>query len=231
MDEKLKKYQILDATTLKIVAAVIMVIDHMGYMFFPRVIWLRKIGRISMPIFAFFISEGFAHTKDRRRYLCRMLLFAVISELPFDLAFYGKVYWRYQNVMFSFSLAILALLLLEKGRGFGTWWSRALGLAGGAGCAWAATRLGTDYGYYAVVLVMVFYIFRNVGTVYSNGAAVIFQVLTHPKDVQTWSIVSFFPLMLYNGKKGRGLKWLFYLFYPGHLLVMYVLRMLIYHYW
>ena len=231
MDAGLKKIQKLNATALKIIAAVIMVIDHTGYMFFPKLIWIRKIGRLAFPIFAFFIAEGFFYTKDRRRYLLRMLLFAFISELPFDLAFFGKWYWKYQNVMFSFALAILALMIFEKCRANGTWWGRALGLAGIALCAVASVLLNTDYSYYAVVLVAVFYIFRSAGRLCSNCAGLLFQVIDHPHDVQTWSILSFIPLMLYNGQKGPGLKWFFYLFYPGHLLVMYAIRMILLGYW
>ena len=230
MDTGLKKIQKLNGTVLKIIAALFMVIDHAGYMFFPKVIWIRKVGRISFPIFAFFIAEGFFYSKDRRRYLLRMLLFAVISELPFDLAFFGKWYWKYQNVMFSFALAILALMIFEKCRENGKWWGWALGLLEIGGCAWASVLLKTDYSYYAVILVAVFYIFRGAGRICSNGAGLLFQVLDHPHDVQTWSILSFIPLMLYNGEKGPGLKWLFYLFYPGHLLLMYGLRMLMLKY-
>ena len=230
MDTGLKKIQKLNGTVLKIIAALFMVIDHAGYMFFPKVIWIRKVGRISFPIFAFFIAEGFFYSKDRRRYLLRMLLFAVISELPFDLAFFGKWYWKYQNVMFSFALAILALMIFEKCRENGKWWGWALGLLGIGGCAWVSVLLKTDYSYYAVILVAVFYIFRGAGRICSNGAGLLFQVLDHPHDVQTWSILSFIPLMLYNGEKGPGLKWLFYLFYPGHLLLMYGLRMLMLKY-
>ena len=64
IDESLKKIQILNGTALKIIAALIMVIDHIGYMFFPKVIWIRKVGRLSFPIFAFFVAEGFFYTKD-----------------------------------------------------------------------------------------------------------------------------------------------------------------------
>ena len=230
IEAELKKIQRLNGTTLKIIAALIMVIDHTGYMFFPKVIWIRKVGRIAFPIFAFFIAEGFFYSKDRRRYLLRMLLFAIISELPFDLAFFGKWYWKYQNVMFSFALAILALMIFEKFIENGKWWGWVLGLLGIGGCALASVLLKTDYSYYAVVLVAVFYIFRSAGRACSNGAGVLFQVLDHPHDVQTWSILSFVPLMLYNGEKGPGLKWLFYLFYPGHLLLMYGLRMLLLKY-
>ena len=230
IDAAMKKMQKLNGTVLKLIAALFMVIDHTGYMFFPRVIWIRKVGRIAFPVFAFFVAEGFFYTKDRRRYLLRMLLFAVISELPFDLAFFGKWYWKYQNVMFSFALAILALMIFEKSRENRTWGGFALGLLGIAGCAWVSVLINTDYSYYAVILVAVFYIFRGLGRACSNGAAVLFQVLDHPHDVQTWSILSFIPLMLYSGEKGRGLKWFFYVFYPGHLLLMYGLRMLLLKY-
>ena len=96
---------------------------------------------------------------------------------------------------------VLALLIFEKCRGNKTWWGWALGLAGIAGCALVSVLLKTDYSYYAVILVAVYYIFRGAGRICSNGAGLLFQVLDHPHDVQTWSILSFVPLMLYNGEK------------------------------
>ena len=112
-----KKVQILDGTTLKIIAMISMVFDHVGDMFFPSVMWPRMIGRLAMPIFSFFIAEGFAHTRDKKKYLGRLGLFALISEIPFDLAFDGKIGLGHQNIMLTFFLAGLALMLFDRIQG------------------------------------------------------------------------------------------------------------------
>ena len=84
--EGLKKIRILNRAQLKLLAALCMVIDHIGVVFLPDITVLRCIGRLAMPIFCFFVAEGYYHTKDRRKYLLRMGVFALIAELPFDLA-------------------------------------------------------------------------------------------------------------------------------------------------
>ena len=212
IDAAMKKMQKLNGTVLKLIAALFMVIDHTGYMFFPMVIWIRKVGRIAFPVFAFFVAEGFFYTKDRRRYLLRMLLFAVISELPFDLAFFGKWYWKYQNVMFSFVLAILALMIFEKSRENRTWWGFALGLLGIAGCAWVSVLINTDYSYYAVILVAVFTAGWLLGapvgigtliTVFGIGTIMqaVFHVLHfEPRDVTQTGFIEAIQILL----KGEG---------------------------
>ena len=80
----------LSAMTLKYIAMATMLVDHMGYVLFPWILWLRCVGRIAFPIFAFQIAEGCIRTHDRRRYALRLLLFAVLTEVPFDLAFSGR---------------------------------------------------------------------------------------------------------------------------------------------
>ena len=72
----IKKYQILDGTTLKLIAMISMVFDHVGDMFFPDAVWPRMIGRLAMPVFSFCIAEGYTHTKDKKKYLCRIGVFA-----------------------------------------------------------------------------------------------------------------------------------------------------------
>ena len=163
-----KKVQILDGTTLKIIAMISMVFDHVGDMFFPGVMWPRMIGRLAMPIFSFFIAEGFAHTRDKKKYLGRLGLFALISEIPFDLAFDGKIGLGHQNIMLTFFLAGLALMLFERIRGgSGSKEERipvvktALGVLAVAGIAGFALLLRADYTVFAVVAVFLFYVLRQ----------------------------------------------------------------------
>ena len=114
---KLKKLQVLDGTALKLIAMVSMVIDHVGAVFFPAAAWMRMVGRLAMPLFSFCVAEGFAHTRDKKKYLLRMGVFALLSEVPFDLAFEGRVGPGHQNIMLTFFLALLALTLYDRIRG------------------------------------------------------------------------------------------------------------------
>ena len=92
----------LSAMTLKYIAMATMLVDHMGYVLFPWILWLRCVGRIAFPIFAFQIAEGCIRTHDRRRYALRLLLFAVLTEVPFDLVFSGRpLDPSYQNVLWT----------------------------------------------------------------------------------------------------------------------------------
>ena len=112
--ERTNSFRCLDGTALKIIAMVSMVFDHVGDMFFPEVMWPRMIGRIAMPVFAFCVAEGYAHTRDRRKYIARMGAFALISEIPFDLAFFDRPGFEHQNIMVTFFLALIALELFER---------------------------------------------------------------------------------------------------------------------
>lgn len=234
MNEQRPKYQVLDGTTLKLIAMISMVLDHVGDMFFPGVVWLRMIGRLAMPIFSFCIAEGFAHTRDRKKYLIRMGIFALISEIPFDLAFDGKPGLGHQNIMLTFFLSILALMLFDRIRGEKTAEAEhvpvgktVLGVLAVAAVAVAALLLRADYTVFAVVAVFLFYVLRQKDPLLRSGAGVAFLALTRTMGYYSATGFSFIPLALYNGRKGRGLKWLFYVFYPGHLLLLAAIKALL----
>ena len=226
-----KPYQVLDGTALKLIAMVSMVFDHVGDMFFPGVMWPRMIGRLAMPIFSFFIAEGFAHTRDKKKYLGRLGLFALISEIPFDLAFDGRLGLGHQNIMLTFFLAAAALMLFDRIRGGnGPEGERipvvktVLGVLAAAGIAALALLLRADYTVFAVVAVFLFYVLRQKHPLLRSGVGVAFLALTRTMGYYVATGFSFIPLALYNGKKGKGLKWLFYAFYPGHLLGLAAIR-------
>ena len=225
--KKLEKLRILDGTSLKLIAMISMVFDHVGDMFFPGALWMRMIGRLAMPLFSFCIAEGYAHTKNKQRYLMRMGVFALVSEIPFDLAFEGRVGLGHQNIMLSFSLAILALMLFDRIRGEGKEHAAGktlLGILCVCAVAVLALVLRADYTLFAVLAVFLFYVLRNRHPLLRCGVGVSFLALTRTVGYYRATGLSLIPLLLYNGKRGRGLKWLFYAFYPGHLLLLYLLK-------
>ncbi len=232
--EKSKGIRCLDGTMLKIIAMVSMVIDHVGDMFFPELLWLRMIGRLAMPVFAFCITEGYIHTRNRKKYLLRMGIFALISEVPFDLAFEGKIGLSHQNIMVSFFISIVALMLFDLIRGSkneikGRYsvLRTMLGALAVLAMAVVAFLVKADYTIFAVASVFLFYAFKDVNPYVRPVPGVAFLALTRTVGYYCTTGLSLVPLMLYNGKKGRGLKWLFYAFYPGHLLLLYLIKLLL----
>ncbi len=231
MKQFLEKIKILDATTLKIIAIISMTIDHTGLIFFHNNYFMRSIGRIAMPIFSFFISEGFIKTKNKQKYLARLGIFALISEIPFDFAFFGRIYLGHQNIMFTFFISVLSLMLFEIIRGkpektetvYNTSGTM-LGIFVVGAFGYAATMLKTDYGLLAVISVFLFYWFHNSKQWIRSLSGSAFLILLQHRSYNIFAGLGFFPLTMYNGKKGKGLKWLFYIFYPGHLLILFLIK-------
>ena len=210
----------LDMTTLKIIAAVSMLIDHIGCVLFPRIYWLRGIGRLAMPIYCFGISEGLAHTSDRKNYLFRMGLFSLISEVPFDLAFNGGPELYSQNVMLTFFCAIAGIMAYEAIRKISpSFIFSLLAVAAAVAFAAAAKYMRTDYGEFGVILVYVLYFTRRY-PVYQLLAGALTVCVCCWMDFEMICLPAFLLLLFYNGEKGKDLKYFFYYFYPFHLLVL-----------
>ena len=242
----------MSGTWLKIIAITAMVIDHIGAIFFPEYNILRMIGRLTFPIFAFFVAEGAYHTKDFNRYMMRLGGFGLLSEIPFDLAFNKElIFWEHQNVMWTFFLALAAIWVdrnMTKRTQSRIWFVVAVGAA-----AMLAEAAKTDYGMVGVLLVAVFYAYRSKPVLKYSMAALLmvyfgiritmlrFWILqeyvaqfSEPIDIGTQFSYFFvlsdyiqvlacaaFPLLaFYNGQRGSGRKYFFYLFYPLHLLVL-----------
>ena len=184
---------------------------------------MRDIGRIAFPIYCFMLVEGFMRTGNPRRYLGRMCVFALLSEIPFDLAFAGKVfYWEYQNVMFTLVLALAAMYISKfwevKVQNRYLRWPL-IGVTWVAAAAMADWML-TDYGAKGVGCIFVLYALRYLGKwQLFGGAAAFLWELPAP--------ISFLFIGLYNGKKGRSMKHFFYAFYPVHLLILYVISVIL----
>ena len=200
---------------LKLLAMLAMTADHIGAVFFPEIPLLRWIGRLAMPVLCFFIGEGLRPTRSPRRYLLRLTGFALLSELPFDLAFYGGIEWGHQNAYFTLALGLLALWAIQS-RGMEGW---LLALT----AALAAELLGCDYGMYGVLLILLLDRFHRARSEQLAGAALL-NLAFFGLQTQTLSLIALPLLWLYNGKRGRDDRRLFYLYYPAHLCVLGILR-------
>lgn len=238
----------ITGNTLKIVAMVAMLADHVGSIVLARVLvqqgiqeimdpqlfgdfltenaWiyytyavLKAVGRVAFPIFCFLLVQGFIHTRNVRDYLGRMLLFALVSEVPFDLGINGKVLeFGHQNVFFTLSLGLIALIGLRFAEEKKEWniVLRVLAAVLSVGlCMGAAAVLKTDYDILGILAIAVLYLFRSKKMLSTAGACGV--LLEIP------AFCSLMPIYLYNGERGRGNKWLFYIFYPAHILLLYLL--------
>ncbi len=233
----------LTGSALKWTALISMLIDHFTAVFYAgsrlarrplmgygTYLSLRIVGRVAFPIYCFLLVEGYCHTRNVKKYLLRLGLFGIVSEVPFDLAFNRSyVNWSYQNVYFTLFLGLIALWLWDlctkkdpKTCGF---WRVFLGLGAIAGCALIAHYGETDYGEWGVLVIAAMYLFRD-----SEWQRDLFSgcalVLSSP--LEAFSCVDYILLHFYNGERGRQPKYLFYVFYPVHLLVLVLLCRAIY---
>ncbi len=146
----------LNSFQLKCIAVLTMIIDHTGAVLFPGDLVFRYIGRISFPVFCFLLVEGFSHTRDMRKYMLRLGVFAVISEIPYDLAFRDTVLeFGHQNVFFSLFIGVVMMYALEKNAEWPIKVTEVL-LA-----MWVAVFLRTDYGFKGILLISIYYFLRR----------------------------------------------------------------------
>lgn len=194
---------------------------------------VAPLGRIAFPLFAFCIAEGCVHTRRGRSYLLRLAGFGLLSELPFRLAFgIPPLEFGLRNVFFTLLLGACACMLYGELRGRG---AGPASLLPPAACALAAELLGSDYGGLGVLLIFSAYVFQEKrGRLLAmSGVLAVLYLVQLPLSVQAsgwdwaacvaywlFSLLGVGLLLFYNGRKGRGLKWGFYLFYPTHLLLL-----------
>jgi len=185
--------------------------------------WMRNIGRIAFPIYCFMLVEGFVRTRNVYKYWGRLLVTAIASEIPFDLAFAGTaVYWGYQNVMFTLILGLTAMMISsyaeeKTDKQYVKWLAMILAWTG---AALAAEFILADYGAKGILCIGVLYLFRYIRTNQLIAGAVAF----------CWELpapAAFLILALYKGKKGASRKKFFYAFYPVHLMILYLISVLL----
>lgn len=225
----------LSGSTLKMIAIVTMLIDHIGAAVIARLFKIgpqpqelytiysvmRDIGRIAFPIFCFLLVEGFLYTHSRLKYVLRLSMFALISEIPFDLAFSGKMFeFGYQNIFFTLVIGFLTIwgmhVVTEK-REWNPLLRVLLWLPIGFAGMMLALLLQTDYDAKGVLCIIALFLFRNQRSYQILAGCVAFGWFEPP------ALIAFIPIAFYNGSRGWNLKYVFYLFYPVHLLVLYLI--------
>ena len=228
----------LSAFQLKLIAFISMVIDHTAVAIpvfrTPQTQSLysimRGIGRLAFPLFCFFIAEGAVKTGNRRKYLLRLGIMALLCEIPFDLMAYGAFpTWRSQNTIWTLSLGLLGITLFEFCRQ--RWPKGFLSLlAPGALalCLVSARYLRTDYGMAGVLLIYGFYIWRTEMSqvkAYPAFLMLMMGTLWVNNHIQLLSLLAFLLIFLYNDNLGKKVpKYAFYAGYFGHLLILALLR-------
>lgn len=208
----------MTSAALRWLAVLTMVADHVGFRLLPGMPLLRGVGRLSFPVFAFLLAEGLAHTRDVKKYALRLGVAAVVSEVPYQLFTYGRLaVLPWHNVMFELLLMLAAAWLVKQGP---------LGLLGAAGIAACAQAGGFMYGVYGVALAVCFTLARKKRWVQAACLTVctVAYCLSHGSLFQIWAVFAAVPLLFYNGQKGKaGPRYFFYVFYPAHLLALYVI--------
>lgn len=227
---------------LHVLAMLFMFSDHLGAtVVVSDADWMTWVGRLAFPIFAFMTVEGFFHTKNLKRYALRLLLFALVSEIPFNLMMSGSIaYPFHQNVLWCFLLCLGLMQLNEKAKSTGKWWIRLLTALG-------TFLLGTvvgmvsfmDYMHYGVWTVLLFYFFRGkkwwiylcqlvlLFIINDEVGGLAYEWNLFGKTVyfskQYMAVLALLPIWLYNGRQGYHSKWFQYFcyaFYPVHILIL-----------
>lgn len=200
-----------------------MIIDHIGAILFPEIEIFRIIGRLSFPIYAFFIAEGWHYTKNRTKYTITIALFAIITQ-PI---YYFAINQSGLNILFTFLLSISLMYLIDKCSTKNIEFIIYLILFIIV-LIFVTLLQVVDYGLYGVLLPVIFYLFRenNIKYIVSISITLIFSVLF--STIQLYSIVAILLLLFYNGNRGKlKLKYSFYAIYPIHLLILYLIKLII----
>lgn len=239
----------LSQEALKIIACVTMLIDHIGAVIVlecfyqttgaAKAAWLeiyeilRTVGRLAFPIYCFLLVEGVFYTRNPKRYGLRLLTGALLSEIPYDLAFYGSINWESQSVMVTLLLGFVMLEAMKKCP------KLLLKLLTVLPFAFAAEKLGTDYGAMGIMVIAVFALtreikykclwqFLGIWFIFSPNHLMMLNWLGGVQwTMQELAAVAVVPIALYSGHKttkSRLLQWMFYLFYPVHLLILYIIH-------
>ena len=223
----------LTGNQLKLLALLSMTLDHIGVQLFPQATFLRIAGRIALPLFAYMIAEGCQYTRSRSRYLMSIAALGIVCQLVYFFAM-GSLY---QCILITFSLSICLIFLLDHARKKGNllWllvsfsalalaWFLSEGLPG----LLPGTDYAIDYGFWGILLPVLIYVGKDRHQRLLFTAVGLLCLCLTSGGIQWFCLASLPLLALYNGTRGkRKMKYLFYIYYPTHLVVIYLLSFLI----
>ena len=230
-DDKFNNIKIFSGAQLKYIAFLSMLVDHVNKaLIYPMLTgkgfldFLSDLfdifGRIAFPLFMFFLVEGFFKTRNRLRYLLYLIIFGIISEIPFDLCQSAVIFQPYSNnVMFTLALTLVMIWIIDELRRPTKIFWYPISIVIVAGTCLLSMILGLDYEWHGILIGYFFYIFYN-----NPIFAIIGGYLSLIKT--PWALLGFGLTLTYNGERGKQNKILNYSFYPVHLLILGLLRLL-----
>lgn len=231
--------------SLHIMAMIFMLCDHLWGTIVQGNDWLTCIGRLTFPIYAFMIVEGYFHTKNLKKYVGRLLIFAILSEIPFNLAMGSRLFYPiHQNVLWSFLISIGLIHWNEKVKVKKLWKRILVGFASILIGSIVGIITFVDYYHAGILMVLVFYFFRHkkwwcylgqficmwyINCAMLGGLQYEMNVLgqTYFISRQGFALLALIPIWFYKGKQGyhsKTLQFIYYAFYPVHLLILGILK-------
>ncbi len=237
----------LSGNALKIIACLSMLIDHAGLMLFPSYTWMRYVGRLAFPIFAFLIAEGCRYTKNKLRYFLSVFLLGIICQIAYAVVYPNDIYL---GILITFSFSILIMYSLELLKKCLTQKSKLpvkilsvlLFLSLIVFCYIFTKKVVVDYGFMGIMLPVIcsLFDFKNVKgfekydklivkKICFTVGVIVYFLQSGLYDFMVYSLLTIPLIFLYDGSRGRlKLKYFFYAFYPLHLLLLSGLQLLIY---
>lgn len=214
----------LTANQLKLLAMATMTLDHIGVQLFPDALWLRMIGRLAMPIYGWMIAEGCAHTRSRVKYLLQLGGMALVCQLVYFFAMDSL----FQCILVTFTLSVLVIMALDSGSP----WKGALALCAALFITVFLPQLlpgfAVDYSVWGVLLPVAVYLADTQRRKLLAAATVLTFLALDYGGVQWLGLAALLPLAFYGGDRGKAnIKWLFYLYYPLHLVIIYGISLLL----
>ena len=236
----------LTSAGLHCLAMFFMLLDHMWATVVPGNEWMTCVGRLAFPIFAFLLVEGFFHTRSRKRYALRLLVFALVTEIPFNLMVGGRVFFPiHQNVLWTFLLSFGLMTWIEKLQAASLWRQFIRWIVAFVAGMIIGTLAMVDYYGYGVAMVLAFYLIRKnlwqrglwlnrlvqlfalywINVEMMGGLVYEFEALGRLWVIhqQGFAVLSLLLIWLYKGKKGHSSKafqYFCYSFYPVHMLIL-----------
>lgn len=234
---------------LKVVALILMLIDHLGFALFPNLFIMRIIGRLSFPLFAFSLTEGYIYTSNKERYFKRLLIFALVSMIPFAFLFDGLtkfsstlyvllhepliMFIGHLDIGFTLSLGFISLMIVDRirlnKRNIINYIYLLLILL-------FAELIGVDYQVYGVLSIIAFYVFRN-NKWYLILSFLVLPItminINHLTTAPLYQIFAVFSIPIIFALKDNNIdknfklpRWFFYVFYPVHITILWIIRCL-----